>query len=269
MNKTGQYIRNTPNLLSVYFTADYPYKGCTRQVILGLQESGVGLIEVGIPFSDPMADGPAIQQSSQRALQNGFNLARLFEELTSIRTEVKIPLILMGYFNTVLAYGVERFLEGCNTAGIDTVILPDLPLAIYESDYREVFAKHGISPVFLVCPQTPVERLRRIDTLSQAFIYAVADNSVTGSNTGFSDKQIAYFERLRKYQLYTPLLIGFGISNHDTFSKACEYGQGAIIGSAFIRQMAGTNNIKACIGDFVKSMVTKPDSVHGKRQRVR
>jgi len=269
MNKTGQYIRNTPNLLSIYFTADYPYKGCTRQIILGLQEAGVGLIEVGIPFSDPMADGPAIQQSSQRALQNGFNLSRLFEELGSIREEVKIPLILMGYFNTVLAYGVERFLEDCNKTGIDTVILPDLPLAIYETDYRETFAKYQVAPVFLVCPQTPAERLRRIDTLSQAFIYAVADNSVTGSNTGFSDKQITYFERLRKYQLYTPVLIGFGISNHDTFRKACDYGQGAIIGSAFIRQLAGTNNIKECIDDFVKGIQTKKDPVPEKRQRAR
>ena len=254
MNKTGNYIQNKKNVLSIYLTADYPEKGNTQEVIIALQNAGADLIEVGIPFSDPLADGKIIQKSSQQSLNNGFKLDHLFEDLKGIQKQVDIPLVLMGYFNTALTYGMDRFLEACKSVGVDTLILPDLPLEIYLKKYHELFLDKGISPVFLISPQTTEERILQMEKASNAFIYAVADNSITGSNKEFSAGQLKYFERIQKLQLSVPVLIGFGISDHIAFRKACEYAQGAIIGSAFIDALSGGGKLKETVTKFIKSI---------------
>ena len=251
MNKTAQYIKNKKDSLSVYFTAEYPTKGSTKEVILALQESGVNLLEVGIPFSDPLADGPVIQKSSMQALENGFTLEQLFSDLTAIKNEVKIPLVLMGYFNTLLAYGVENFLKKCKSLNIDSVIFPDLPADVYQKNYQKLFKKYGVSLVFLVTPQTTDDRLKMINDLSEAFIYVVADNSITGKKGEFSVAQLDYFKRMKDFNFKVPLVIGFGISNHKAYKTACEYADGVIIGSAFIQSIAGTKNIKQSVGEFI------------------
>lgn len=258
MNKTGQYIQENKGLLSIYFTADYPKKGDTADIILALQKGGAGMIEVGIPFSDPLADGPVIQQSSQQALQNGFQVEGLIKDMEAISAEVNIPLVPMGYFNTVLAYGLEKFLSRCQKLGIDTVILPDLPLDIYESTYAKVFDKYGVALVFLITPQTSPQRIEKIDRLSHAFIYVVADNSITGSKQGFSQDQLAYFERIKSLSLSVPLMIGFGISSNETYRQACEYAQGAIIGSAYIKALSAGGDVKSATTQFIHTIKNDP-----------
>ncbi len=254
MNKTAQYIKSNKDSLSVYFTAEYPTKGSTKEVILALQESGANLIEVGIPFSDPLADGPVIQKSSKQALENGFTLEQLFSDLEDIKSEVKIPLVLMGYFNTLLAYGVENFLKKCKSLNIDSVIFPDLPAVVYEKNYQKLFKKYGVSLVFLITPQTSNERIEMINNLSDAFIYIVADNSITGKKGELSTAQMDYFKRMKAYDFKVPLMIGFGISDYQSFKNACEYANGVIIGSAFIQSIANSNHIKQSVHDFVTSI---------------
>ena len=254
MNNTGKYILNKKNIISIYFTAEYPSKVCTKEIILSLQNSGADLIEIGIPFSDPLADGPVIQNSRSYALQNGFNIEYLFNDLKSIKPKIKIPLILMGYFNTMLAYGIERFLEQCKTIGIDTVILPDLPPDIYCKNYSNVFEQYGVSPVFLITPQTSTERIKYINSISNAFVYAVADNSITGSDKDFTEKQLLYFKKIKQTSFSAPVLIGFGISDNKAFHRACEYAHGAIIGSAFIRHIERSKNINESIKNFISNI---------------
>lgn len=255
MNKTSDYIKDKKEVLSVYFTAEYPTKGDTRKVILSLQEAGVDMIEVGIPFSDPLADGPVIQHSSTVALQNGFTVDGLLADLELIRGEVYIPLVPMGYFNTFLQYGVERFLSRCRGLKIDTIIIPDLPPDIYEKQYRAMFNTYGVSPVFLITPQTTDERITYISTLSEAFVYAVADNSITGNNRDISEGQVQYFEKISRLGLSQPVMIGFGISTGEHFRTACQYADGAIIGSAFIRALGAGGKLEESIQAFVKLFI--------------
>lgn len=236
----------------MYFTAEYPSKGDTKKVILALQEAGVNMIEIGIPFSDPLADGPVIQQSSQVALQNGFTVDGLLTDLEAIVEEINIPLVPMGYFNTFLQYGFEGFLSKCRDLKIDTIIIPDMPPDIYESQYRNLFTTYGVSPVFLITPQTTDERIALISTLSEAFIYAVADNSITGNTREISAGQLQYFEKISRLGLEQPVMIGFGISTGEHFRTACRYADGAIIGSAFIRALGGGGDIEVAVRDFVK-----------------
>ena len=254
MNKTAQYITSKKDSLSVYFTAEYPKKNSTKEVILALQNAGADLLEVGIPFSDPLADGPVIQKSSTQALENGFTLEQLFSDLEDIKNEVKIPLVLMGYFNTLLAYGVENFLKKCKSLNIDSVIFPDLPAVVYEKDYQKLFKKYGVSLVFLITPQTSKERIEMINNLSEAFIYIVADNSITGNKGELSTAQMDYFKRMKAYDFKVPLMIGFGISDHNSYKNACEYAHGVIIGSAFIQAIKDSNNIQESVQQFVKSI---------------
>jgi len=256
MNKTGQNIRSGSDLLSIYITSDYPEKGDTTKLILALQDAGVDMIEVGIPYSDPLADGPVIQESSQQALANGFSVNGLFDDLLSIKSEVRIPLIPMGYFNTMLRFGLERFLSKCQALDIDTVIIPDLPLDLYEAKYATLFREKGVHPVFLISPQTSEERIRKIDTLSEAFIYVVADNSITGSKSGISKSQLEYFERIKKMELKNPTIIGFGISDNASFTNACQYANGAIIGSAFIRSLSAEGFINEHVKRFIDGVRT-------------
>lgn len=250
MNRINRKLKEDKKLLSIYFTAGYPSLHDTKKVIEDLEKNGVDMIEIGLPFSDPLADGPTIQESSTAALKNGMTTKLLFEQLQDIRDTVSIPLILMGYFNPMMQYGVEAFCARCQEIGIDGLIIPDLPVNEYHEHYQETFEKYGLINVFLITPQTSEERIRFIDSVSNGFIYMVSSASVTGATTGFGNTQEAYFERIAKMDLNAPQIVGFGIKDAETFRQATKTGKGAIIGSAFIKHL--TENGVDSIGKFVK-----------------
>ncbi|MGB0890986.1 MAG: tryptophan synthase subunit alpha [Flavobacteriaceae bacterium] len=225
------------NILSIYFTSGFPKLDDTIKVIAELEKSGVDFIEVGLPYSDPLADGPTIQDSSQKALGNGINLDVIFEQLLSIKDVNKTPLVLMGYLNQMLKFGEEKFCQKVKDCGIDTVIIPDLPMIEYENHYKKMFDIYGINNVFLITPHTSEERIRKIDSYTKSFIYVVASASITGAKGEISQQQIDYFNRIKSMNLQSNLIVGFGISDNKTFSTACEYMNGAIIGSAFIKDL--------------------------------
>ena len=252
MNRINQKLQEDKKLLSIYFTAGYPSLHDTEAIITSLEKNGVDLIEIGLPFSDPLADGPTIQESSTIALNNGMTTELLFEQLANIRQSVTIPLIIMGYFNPMMQYGFEAFCKKCREIGIDGLIIPDLPLAVYEDHYANMFKENGLKNVFLITPQTTNERIAHIDRMSSSFIYMVSSASTTGAKTGFGTTQQDYFKRIAAMQLNNPQIIGFGISNAETFSQATEDAKGAIIGSAFIKQL--TEHGIAGIPDFVKGI---------------
>ncbi|NJK82472.1 MAG: tryptophan synthase subunit alpha, partial [Saprospiraceae bacterium] len=232
LNRLQQlFAKKQKNVLNIYFTAGFPSLNDTESIVLSLANAGVDLIEIGIPYSDPLADGPTIQQSGQKALENGMTLPILFQQLAIIRPQTEVPLVLMGYFNQVMQYGEKAFIEKCAEIGIDGLILPDLPLLEYETYYRTWIEETGIAINFLITPQTTEERIRKVDELSKGFIYMVSNSSITGAKTDISEKQLTYFNRINAMQLKHPRLIGFGISNHETFKTACAYANGAIIGS--------------------------------------
>ena len=206
--------------MSIYFTAGYPNLNDTVTIIQDLEKSGVDMIEIGLPFSDPLADGPTIQASSTQALKNGMTTEALFSQLKDIRKSVNIPLIIMGYFNPMLQYGVEAFCKKCAEIGIDGLIIPDLPVDVYNEQYKATFEKYGLINVFLITPQTSVERINFIDSISNGFIYMVSSASVTGGNSGFGDEQTKYFKRIAEMNLKNPQIIGFGISNNETSGTA-------------------------------------------------
>lgn len=240
------------NILSVYFTAGYPNLQDTVPVIELLEKNGVDLIEIGMPFSDPTADGPTIQHSSDVALKNGMSISVLFEQLADIRSKVQIPLVLMGYFNPVLQYGIERFCIQCRETGIDGVIIPDLPPDEYFREYQPYFKANGLHNILLITPQTSTERIREIDARSSGFIYMVSSSSVTGAGKKVEDFRLDYFTRVNELNLNNPRLIGFGISDRATFDNACQYASGAIIGSAFVKALAQPGSLETKIADFVK-----------------
>ena len=224
------------NLLSIYFTAGYPDLTDTLRIAKALEDAGADFLEIGFPYSDPVADGPTIQQSSEVALKNGMSLKVLFEQLKDLRKEIKVPIILMGYVNPVLQYGVEKFCNDAATAGIDGVIVPDLPMYEYEEMYQDFFIRNNLSNIFLITPQSADERIRKIDELSKGFIYALSSSATTGTNLAVSSDQTnIYFNRLKNLHLNNPLMIGFGISDRESFNKACSTANGAIIGSAFVK----------------------------------
>ena len=237
MNRIDKKLEEEGKLLSIYFTAGYPNLNDTKDIIIKLQESGVDMIEIGLPFSDPLADGPTIQDSSTKAIKNGMNTNILFDQLKGIRNKVSIPLIIMGYFNPILQYGLEDFCIKCNEIGIDGLIIPDLPIDYYEENYKSIFEENQLYYMFLIAPQTSDRRIRKIDSISNGFIYMVSSSSITGSKDSFSTEQINYFERIEKMNLDTPRIIGFGVGNKETFDTAVEYSKGAIIGSAFIKNL--------------------------------
>ena len=257
MNRINKLFQEKKEqILSVYFTAGYPKLDDTVPVIQELVKSGVDLIEIGMPFSDPVADGPVIQGSSLVALKNGMSVHKLFEQLEDIRKSVDIPLILMGYINPVIQYGVEAFCQKCGKIGIDGLIIPDLPLSVYEEEYKSIFEVNNLHNIFLITPQTSDERLRRIDEASSGFIYMVSSNSTTGAQEGVTDLQNSYFERISKFGLKNPCLIGFGISNAETFRNACHYAHGAIIGSAFVKALGADLPLDKKVSQFVKTIAT-------------
>ena len=253
MNRINQKLKENKKLLSIYFTAGYPNLKDTVTIIQDLEKSGVDMIEIGLPFSDPLADGPTIQASSTQALKNGMTTEALFSQLKDIRKSVNIPLIIMGYFNPMLQYGVEAFCKRCAEIGIDGLIIPDLPVDVYNEQYKATFEKYELINVFLITPQTSVERINFIDSISNGFIYMVSSASVTGSNSGFGDEQTKYFKRIAKMNLKNPQIIGFGISNNETFTQATTHAKGAIIGSAFIKYL--TKNGVNTITNFVSSIL--------------
>lgn len=256
MNRINRLFENKKkNILSIYFTAGYPNLNDTVAIIESLQESGADLIEIGMPFSDPLADGPVIQESSQKALNNGMSIRKLFEQLQSIRSNVNIPLILMGYLNPVLQFGIEKFCAEAEKNGIDGLILPDLPLELYLEDYKTVFDKYNLHNIFLITPETSEKRIRLIDENSGGFIYMVAASSTTGSRDKIETQQEDYFRRIGEMNLQNPRLIGFGISNKQTFERACNYANGAIIGSAFIKAISAKGDIRKKSEQFVKGII--------------
>ncbi len=252
MNRINQKLNQDNKLLSIYFTAGYPSLNDTVKVIQDLEQNGVDMIEIGLPFSDPLADGPTIQESSTVALKNGMTTKLLFEQLKDIRQSVNIPLIIMGYFNPMMQYGIEAFCAKCQEIGIDGLIIPDLPVAEYHEHYQEIFEKYGLINVFLITPQTSDERIRFIDSVSNGFIYMVSSASTTGAKSTFGDVQHDYFNRIQNLKLKNPQIVGFGISNNETFLQATKTTKGAIIGSAFIKHI--TNNGVNSISDFVKKI---------------
>ena len=249
MNRISKKLQEDKKLLSIYFTAGYPSLDDTVKIIQDLEQAGVDMIEIGLPFSDPLADGPTIQESSTAALQNGMTTELLFNQLKEIRKTVGIPLLIMGYFNPIFQYGVEAFCKRCHEIGIDGLILPDLPLDVYQDEYEPVFKKYGLSNVFLITPQTSDDRIKQIDEASDGFIYMVSSASTTGAKEGFGQEQKAYFERIAALDLKNPQIVGFGISNSTTFKQATIQAKGAIIGSAFIKHL--TKNGVGLINDFI------------------
>ncbi|WP_179343973.1 tryptophan synthase subunit alpha [Winogradskyella ursingii] len=254
MNRINKKLKEEKKLLSIYFSAGYPNLDDTETIIKNLEKSGVDMIEIGLPFSDPLADGPTIQKSSTTALKNGMTSDLLFKQLEDIRESVSIPLIIMGYFNPILQYGVEAFCKKCQEVGIDGLIIPDLPVDVYSEQYKSTFEKYGLINIFLITPQTSEKRIRFIDSVSNGFIYMVSSASTTGAKTGFGDDQKLYFERISNMDLNNPQIVGFGIFNNETFAQATQYAKGAIIGSAFIKHLTkdGTENLN----DFVSSILS-------------
>lgn len=229
------FARKQEPLLSIYFTAGYPELNSTLDIAVALEAAGADFLEIGFPYSDPLADGPVIQQSSQQALSNGMTVGLLFEQLKELRKRVTIPVLLMGYFNPVLQYGVENFCKACADAGVDGVIIPDLPMYEYEGMYKECFSSNGISNIFLITPHTSDERIRKIDELSNGFIYLLSSSATTGKNLALNEEADKYFSRIQGMNLKNPTMIGFGISNRESFQKAAQFTRGAIVGSAFVK----------------------------------
>lgn len=253
LNRIDKVFLEKKNILNIYFTAGYPKLEDTIKVAEALQKGGADMLEIGIPFSDPIADGPTIQKSSMVALDNGMTLATLFSQLTDLRERVEVPVLFMGYINPILQFGIEEFCVECQRVGIDGLILPDLPMKEYLEEYQVLFEKHGLHNIFLISPNTHPERIKQIDNNSSGFVYMVSSSSITGAKLGIADQQVAYFERIKAMNLINPRLIGFGISNKETFQKACDYANGAIIGSAFVNQLGEDASEEAIVG-FVKKI---------------
>ena len=242
------------DILSVFYTAGFPKLNDTVTIAKHLEKAGADIIEIGIPFSDPVADGPTIQASNKIALDNGMSVKLLLEQVREIRKEVKTPIILMGYLNPVLQYGIEKFCKDAAENGVDGLILPDLPIDEFKTEFKDLTKSLGLDVVFLISPTTSEDRIKTIDELSSGFVYAISSSSTTGAKTGFTTDQEDYFKRIKSMKLQNPFLIGFGISDLETFSKACESASGAIVGSAFINLLKESNNFEADIKNFVKNL---------------
>ena len=244
------------NILNVYCTAGYPYLDATSAVLTALQQHGASMIEIGMPYSDPLADGPVIQQSNMTALENGMSIPLMFEQLKNMRPDIHIPVILMGYLNPVMQYGIDSFCAAAETAGIDGIILPDLPMYEFETTYKALFKKHHLHFIFLITPETTPERIKKIDSLSRGFIYAVSSSSTTGNTSNRDiEKQRAYFKKLQDMQLNNPVLVGFGIKDKESFTAATQYANGAIIGSAYISALKNSTDINATSKEFLNSIL--------------
>lgn len=255
MNRLQQLFQHKKkDILSIYYTAGYPNLTDTLNIAEALEKSGADFLEIGFPYSDPVADGPTIQASSKTALDAGMTLPLLFEQLADLRTKVNLPVLLMGYVNVVLQYGVEEFCKKCREVGVDGCIIPDLPMYEFEELYQPTFEKYGLSNIFLVTPQTSEERIRKIDGLSNAFIYLVSSSATTGSNLAVSESSTAYFKRVADMNLKNPIVIGFGISDNASYVAANEYASGAIIGSAFVKALSNAGKLTDNIEQFMRQI---------------
>ena len=252
---TELFNRKSNRVLNVYCTAGFPRLDSTLEVMTALQEAGADLIELGMPYSDPLADGPVIQASSTVALANGMTLAKLFEQLAGMRETVKVPVLLMGYMNPVLQYGFEKFCEAAAKAGVDGLILPDLPIYEFETEYGPVIRRYDLDFVFLVTPETSEARIRQVDALSTGFLYAVSSSSTTGKDKDMNVQE-GYFERLKNMGLRNPVLVGFGIRDKASFEAASRYANGAIIGTAYIRALEGATDIKSATKKFLSGVLS-------------
>ncbi len=252
MNRITQTLAQDKKLLSIYFTAGFPNLDDTVSILEQLQDNGVDMIELGLPFSDPLADGPTIQESSTQALRNGMTTQKLFEQLKEVRNKIHVPLVMMGYFNPMMQYGVERFCQDCQEVGIDGLIIPDLPVDVYHEQYQKTFKQYGLLNMFLITPQTPDARIRFIDQVSEGFIYMVSSAATTGAKSSFEHSQSEYFKRIENMNLNADLLVGFGISNAETYQAATAHSKGAIIGSAFIKHLK--KNGSDCVADFINTI---------------
>lgn len=241
------------SLLSIYFTAGYPALGSTMPVLRALDAAGVDMVEIGMPYSDPLADGLTIQKSSMEALANGMSIEVLFKQLKNMRKEVQMPVILMGYLNPIMQFGIEAFGKRCVDVGIDGLIIPDLPLELAHSEFFNLTRKRDLDFISLITPETEEKRIREIDNKSGGFIYMVSSSSTTGSTRELSEEQINYFKRIEQMKLSTKRLIGFGISDSHTFWQAARHADGAIVGSAFIKQLA-RDSTKEGINHFIEKI---------------
>lgn len=251
------FMRKKKRVLNVYCTAGYPKVESTIEVMKALQKAGADIIELGMPYSDPLADGPVIQASSAVALRNGMTLAKLFEQLKSLRQEISIPVVLMGYLNPLLQYGFEKFCQQCFESGIDGLIVPDIPMFEYEKEYAATVKKYGLDFIFLVTPETPNERIKKLDSLSTGFLYAVSSSSITGSDKDFGDVEI-YLQKLRDMNLKNPILVGFGIKDNLTFDAATKHTAGAIIGTAYIKALENSENVEEDTIEFLEGIIKNP-----------
>ncbi|AZQ60740.1 tryptophan synthase subunit alpha [Flammeovirga pectinis] len=255
MHRIDELFQRKPEeVLNIYFTAGYPKLDDTRTILKSLQDSGADLIEIGIPFSDPVADGPTIQKSNEQALENGMTMLKLFEQLEGFRKEVDVPVVVMGYFNPIMQYGLEKFCKDAQRVGIDGIIVPDLPMIEYQMNLKEMFNAHGIRNTFLISPQTSDARIKEIDDNTEGFIYMVSSASVTGAKTGISSEQVDYFKRIEAMKLKNPRLIGFGISDNKSFKEASSYSNGAIIGSAFVKLIGQSTDLPKDIKGFISAV---------------
>lgn len=250
------YLFNTKQdrVLSIYFTAGFPKLEDTIPVMEAIQAGGADIIEIGIPYSDPIADGPTIQDSNMIALENGMSMKKLFDQLKGFRAKIHLPVVLMGYLNPIMQFGMEEFCKKCKEVGVDGLIVPDLPMQQYLDEYKSLFDSYGLVNTFLISPQTSEKRIREIDENTDGFIYMVSSHSITGAKADISEEQIAYFERVKAMNLKNPRLIGFGISDAQTFTTASQYSNGAIIGSAFIKTVKNSQNLSQDIQDYLKSV---------------
>ena len=254
MSRIKKVFQNkSSNVLNVYCTAGYPQLKSTLSVMKALQENGADIIELGMPYSDPLADGPVIQQSGTVALANGMTIKVLFEQLKDFRKEISVPVVLMGYMNPVLQYGFEKFCADAAAVGIDGLILPDLPEYEFKTEYGTIIKKYGLDFIFLVTPETSEDRIRKLDSLSTGFLYAVSSSSTTGSDKNMGDVN-SYLKKLQDLKLHNPVLVGFGIKDKATFDAACTSANGAIIGTAYIRALENSKDVKATTKAFLSSI---------------
>jgi tryptophan synthase alpha chain len=248
------FQQKSHRILNVYCTAGFPSLQSTVNIMKALQENGADLIELGMPYSDPLADGPVIQASSAKALHNGMTISTLFDQLKEFRKEITVPVILMGYLNPLLQYGFEKFCAKAAEVGIDGIIIPDIPMYEFEQEYSDIIKKHGLDFIFLVTPETSEERIKQLDRLSSGFLYAVSSSSITGSDKDFSPVE-SYLQKLQELKLKNPVLVGFGIKDKATFNMACKYANGAIIGSAYIKTLSTNENVELATKEFLNGIL--------------